>query len=359
MDQNDLIESIFKLYEEKGYVSVDTIVEIVDKAGISLDDIDRICDKLLGMGVIIRDDADDYSDEEDEEYDRSRVDYDALYYKVAQIEPEFRPMLDIIRQIQPPQHREWKMLIPQAQNGNEYARQRLCEMYMRTVLYLAYVIHERFDVSIADTFQDGVIGLLKAIGKFNPMQHDTFPSYFPLWARQNIFRNMPFSPNKDIYFPIHLQTKLYGIYDLVKRHHCDLCVTSACCPNLVKQVASALECSLNTAKQYLMYFKPCDSIERLTEEFPEALSDYGISMEEYGDTIMKYELRKNIENALQILRLKERIVLERRYGLKDGKFCTLEEVGSFMHLTRERIRQIEAKAIKKLRASNKLPSCII
>lgn len=349
MDQNDLIESIFKLYEENGYVSVDTIVEIVDKAGISLDDIDRICDKLLGMGVIIKDDADDYLDEEDEEYDRSRVDYDALYYKVAQIEPEFCPMLDIIRQIQPPQHREWKLLIPQAQNGNEYARQRLCEMYLRTVLYLAYVIHERYDMPIADTFQDGVIGLLKAIEKFNPTQHDTFPSYFPLWVRQNIFRNMPFSPNKCIYFPSHLQEKLYNIYDSVKEHSCDLCLTSACCPNLVKQVASALECSLSAAKQYLIYFKPCHSIERLTEEFPEALSDYGISMEECNDEIINWELKKNIENILQTLRPKEKIVLELRYGLIDGKPRTLEEIGTFMNVTRERIRQIEAKAIKKLR----------
>lgn len=348
VSQQHFVELLFNIYKDKGFVSTDTVFEVLNSADMSLDAVDRICDELLSMGVIIRDDPADFSDDDDSEYDRGKVDYEQLYDEVLLLEPELKPLIDSLQQIQPPQHREWKMLMPQAQAGNAFAQNRLCEMYLRTVLNLSYTIAKRYSLSISDTFEEGIIGLLTAIKKFNSLDHDVFPTYFPLWVRQCIFRSIPFSPKPDAYFPVHVKDKLYSIFELVKNHYCELCDTATYCPNLVRSITETLECTPELAIQYLDYFIPTESLEQISEETPEAMSDQGALSRLYDEQLDANDLSYLVRQELSTLKPRERRIIYLRYGFEDGIAHTLEEVGAEYGLTRERIRQIEAKVIHKL-----------
>lgn len=357
VSKQSFVELLFNIYKDKGFVSTDTVFEVLNSANMSLGAIDRICDELLSMGVIIRDDPADFSDDDDSEYDRGKVDYGQLYTEVLFLEPELKPLIDSLRQIQPPQHREWKMLIPQAQAENIFARNRLCEMYLRTVLNLSYSVAKRYNLLIADTFQEGTIGLLTAIEKYNPLDQDVFPTYLLWWVRQRIFRNIPFSPKPDVYFPAHIKNTLYSVFDLVENHYCELCNTATYCPNLVQCIVEDLECTPELVIQYLDYFKATESLEQLSDSVPECLSDNGIFSILIDEQIDAERLTETSKQVLSTLTDKEQYILNLRFGFSDGSIHTLEEIGVSLGVSRERIRQIEAKAIRKMqhgRQSKKL-----
>ena len=348
--QHKLVEQLFSIYIEKGFVSTDTVFEMLNGADIPLDTVDRACDELLSLGAIIRDNPVDPSDDNDYEYDRGKVDYEQLYNDALLLEPELESFIAYLRQIQPPQHREWKILLPQAKFGNTYARNRLCEMYLRTVLNIAYNIAKQYDLPLVDTFQDGTIGLLIAIKKYNPLDQNMFPRYFPLWVRQCIFRNIPFSPKPDTYFPVHIKDTLYSIYKIVKNHDCELCDTATYCPNLIQSIISILECSPDLAVQYLDYFIPTESLEQVLEKNPDLISDEGAQCRIRDEQIDSKALCELIQTMLSSLKSKEQEIVSLRYGIKSGNAHTLEEIGAEFGVTRERIRQIEAKVMRKLRA---------
>lgn len=349
LSQQNCVELLFNIYKDKGFVSTDTVFEVLNNAEMPLDAIDRICDELLSMGVIIRDDPADFSNEDDGEYDRGKTDYEQLYNEVLSLEPDMKPLIDSLRKIQPPQNREWRMLMPQAQVGNTFARNRLCEMYLRTVLNISCSIAKQYDLSIADTFQEGTIGLLTAIEKFNPLDQDVFPRYFPLWVRQCISRGIPFSPKPDAYFPVHIKDTLYSIYELVKKHYCKLCDTATYCPNLIQSIVMTLKCTPDLAIQYLDYFIPTESLEQVSEESPELVSDGGAQNLSYDEQLNTDELDDIVRKELSTLKPREQRIMFMRYGFEDGTVHTLEELGAEFGLTRERIRQIEAKVLRKLR----------
>lgn len=334
----------------RGYITEDTVLELLVDADIPLYDIDSLCDQLLSMGVVIRNDSDAYIDENgDEEYDRSRSDYEQIFADVISIDESLATFIEQICMIQPPQHREWLNLMPQAKGGNEYAYRRLIEMYLRTIVKISLSFHKRLNAPLAETIQEGCVGLIIAVRKYEIGMQDAFLTYFPWWVRQNILRETPFSINPSLYFPVHVKENLLSIWGIVVGHECCECKASKVCPNLISSVSEALKCSTESALTYIGYFREFISIDELRNEDPLALSDYCGLIENFMETRTRAELESTVDEVITTLTPKEKRILQLRFGLKGGDRHTLEEVGAVYEVTRERIRQIEAKAIRKLR----------
>lgn len=335
-----------------GFVSEQEIFEAVQENNIPLFEVEYICDQLLSKGVVIRDIDDNESDSEDDN-DRSSTDYEAIYNTVCEIEPSLCNFISYIQSVQPPQNREWRNLLPQAQNGNLYARTRVFEMYMRVAVKMALSFSTRYNLPLEDTIQDGMIGLYTAIDKFEFGKQDMFTTYFPFWIRQSIMREAA-TRNPTIYIPVHVKDRLFNIYDIEEKHSCEICDKQDICPSLINEIAKALECEYEEALRLYKYLVPFESIEELLATNDDVFSDQGLLWEDTVSELEKEATHVVMLHVLSKLSEKDNYVLNKRYGLLDDNPMTLEQVGNEMGVTRERVRQIEAKAIRKLQKMFKI-----
>ena len=327
----------------------DTVFNALMDVKIPLHDIDNILDRLLSMGVLVRTDRDAYRDENGEEYDRSQLDYEIIYQEVLLLDDQLALFIEQLRMIQPPQHREWQKLIPQAKGGNKFAFNRLIEMYLRSVVNIALNISKKIGSPIAETIQEGCVGLILAIKKYDIGKQDIFARYYPWYVLRQIQREMAFTINPLVYFPAHIKEKLNRIYEIVKKHDCIKCSNYHLCPALISDAANILNCSNESAKEYVSYFNQLESLETLLDEEPYIFSDHNLLIDDLIDASYADQAKESISRVLNTLTYREKKVLELRYGFYGDSPETLEKVGREFKVTRERIRQIEAKAIRKLR----------
>lgn len=344
----NIVEKLYQEYSVHGFISEDRIFEVLNENNISLLDSDSIVDELLSRGVIIRDDAIPEPDEDDDEYDKGHYDYEAIFNSILEISPDLEELIKYVRKIQAPQHREWQVLLPQAQNGNQFARNRIFEMYMRSVLRLALQFSQKYNQPLEDTIQNGLLGLYISIDKFEYGRQDNFPQYYPLWVLQQMRREIEMV-NPTVYYPVHIKEQIVAAFDIVTNHFCEHCFSNDICTALIDEVKTKLECNEEDAIFSINSLKPFISYDELVE------SDFDIADIDFSfdEIIRTYEIQINIKKVLSTLNERELEVIQLRYGLKDGKCYTLEEVGAMYNVTRERIRQIEASVIRKLRHPSK------
>lgn len=343
-----IIEKLYQEYTVRGFLSEDYIFNVLEENGISLFDVEYICDHLLSKGVIIRDEAP--PDEDDEEYDRSNIDYEEVYREILEIDSSLSGLIEHIRGIQAPQHREWQNLMPQVWNNNAFARNRIFEMYMRVAVRIALIHAKRYQLPLDDTIQNALLGLHISIDKYEGSRQENFSQYFPLWVRQYIMRDAQ-TLNPLVYFPTHMKEKLFAIYDNVEYHFGGVEDRSEPGTELLQSISDELECSLEEARQLFDYLKPFESLELLMEDEDNEwmLSDKGIENERMLSSLELWSDTGNLFNKVKQLKSREREVLFYRYGVGFSHEHTLEEVGNKFKITRERARQIEAKALRKLR----------
>jgi len=341
-----IIEKLYNDYKLHGYVTEQNVFKIVEENDIPLFDIEYICDQLLSKGVIIRDD--DIDNEEDDDFDRSSTDYSKIYSDILEIDSSLMTFIEYIKGIQPPQHREWQNLLPQAKNGNVYARTRISEMYMRVALKMALSFAQKYGFPIADVIQDALMGLIIAIDKFEFGKQDHFNTYFPFWIRQSMYRE---SANyQPIVVPVHQNDLMLELIELYSNHHCENCVYDLC-PSFIQEASLSLQCDADKISTLLKLLKPLESLDTLieTEE-----TSYEVLIDEdfencINDELFGKDTRTAIETVLSTLTPREEMVIKLRFGFTDGRPHTLEEIAQKFSITRERIRQIEAKALRKLR----------
>ena len=352
-----IVEKLYNEYIANGFISEDKVFDTLQIEGVPLFDVEYICDQLLARGVIILEESyDEDAKGEDEPSDISQTDYEAVYEEIVELDEGLHDIIEYIRNIRLPQRREWQNLLPQAQNGNKYARDRLFEMYMRVAAKIALHYAKRYELPIADTMQDAFCGLQMAIERFEFGKVDNFATYFTFWVRQVVLREA--KPKKSIvYLPVHVKEKLFLIYDIEDLHHCPSCDRTVVCPNLIHEIAKSLEISDEEARfLHQLSISPisldelCDGDdEYISKEYPELAINV---VDGVIEKVSISELRADIRKCLEKLTSKEEIVIRLRYGLDDGKYRTLEEIGSLLSVSRERIRQIESKAFRKILRSN-------
>ncbi len=351
-----IVEKLYSEYIANGFISEDRVFDIVQAEGVPLFDIEYICDQLLARGVIIRDENNSDDDEEIELNDQTQTDYRTVYTEITNLDEGLNDLVEYIKSIQPPQRREWQNLLPQAQSGNMFARNRIFEMYMRVAAKIALQYSKRYYLPIADTLQDALYGLLLSIDKFEYGKQDHFTTYFPFWIRQVILREAQ-TPWANFYFPAHFKDSVFEVFEIDSAHSCSKCNWSEPCPGLINEIEHKIPCDNNQAKALWLFTRPSLCLEEIiadeiendhdNEEVP--LSDKGEFEQRLVEANETNQVSYIIKSRLKHLTEREAKVINLRYGLLDGNARTLEEVGNEINVTRERVRQIEQKALRKLK----------
>ena len=359
---------LLNLAERYGYVTFDEISNAAETWNLPIDDVDWLTDSIIKYGVLVYDEDPNkinIVDEEDEYDDYAQADYEEIFKKIIETEPSLETFVNEVRQIKPPQFKELSRIIYQAKEGNEYARKRIIEMYLRIALRIALQRAEEYNADLIDCVGNACIGLIVAVDKYNPDTDGKFASYASLWIFQNISREQT-TQRPDVYYPVHKKEQYYKVFPILKCKGCIECEKVFVCKKLKGIVKQYLECSEKDAEDAILQSMPFYSLQQLLETiYKEAKDIESISYEHdfniqrqliekitgCDNVIPKIEekdMKQRVMEAIDTLTPREQNIIRARFGFDNKKEQTLEEVGKDLGVTRERIRQIEEKALHKL-----------
>ncbi|GCE19306.1 sigma-70 family RNA polymerase sigma factor [Dictyobacter kobayashii] len=236
-------------------------------------------------------------------------------------------------------------LAERVSRGDLRARQHLIEANLRLVVSIAKRYSNQ-GLPLLDLIQEGNIGLMRATQKFDYQRGFRFSTYATWWIRQAISRAIA-EHSRSIHIPVHVVELIYKIKRIARRMYQEQGIEP-----LPEQIAAEMGLPrerivelLNASEQPISLDAPMADDEEY--HLADAIENTNTTVP--IDQTANQLLQSQIEQALTVLSPRERTIIEMRYGLKEGHSLSLDEVGTIFRLTRERIRQIEVKALRKLR----------
>ncbi len=376
------VAQLIELGRQKGYVTLDDILQYFPEAEQDVDQLEEAFAALLSAGIpyiedeIVEEPTEEELEEEEEEEERARraaadeedylanIDTDdmiGLYLKevgripllTAEEEVELAQKIEAGRQARaelargnvPPERRE--ELRRQIEEGWA-AREKLITANSRLVISVAKKYMGR-GVSFLDLIQEGNIGLIRATKKFDWRRGHKFSTYATWWIRQAVTRAIA-DQGRTIRVPVHMGDQ---INKLLRVQH-QLTQQLGRDPT-VEELAEALGVPPKKVEHMIQVARRPLSLEMPTDDEEDSVlgdfvqDDGALAPDEAATHNL---LRQHLEEVLKTLPPREVRILQLRYGLLDGQAYTLEEVGRKMGVTRERVRQIEAQALSRLRQPN-------
>ena len=340
------VKDIVKKAKEKGKI---TYGELATELGdINPEQIDKVFDAFEEMGVdVLKDDFDEEPDvEELEKVEDIKVeDINTMNFDGINIDDPVRMYLREIGKIPLLSFDEELELAKRVINGDEEAKQKLAESNLRLVVSIAKKYVGRGLLFLA-LIQEGNMGLIKAVEKFDYTKGYNFSTYATWWIRQAITRAIA-DQARTIRIPVHMVETINKIMRVSRQLVQELGREPS-----AEEIAKKLDMPVEKVREIIKIAQEPVSLETpIGEEEDSHLGDFiqddnvPVPSEAAAYTMLK----EQIGEVLTSLTPREQLVLRLRFGLDDGRSRTLEEVGKEFNVTRERIRQIEAKSLRKLR----------
>ena len=343
------VKALIEKGKIKGSLSNSDIMEAIEFADYDIDQIEKIYDQLEANGIEV------ISYENPEEFEEIETEVEQLesaedMEKMLQqeglaIDDPVRMYLKEIGKVPLLDAEKELEIAEKMSNGDEQAKQMLIEANLRLVVSIAkrYVGKGMF---FLDLIQEGNLGLMKAVEKFDYTKGYKFSTYATWWIRQAITRAIA-DQARTIRIPVHMVETIHKVSRYQRQLLQELGHEAT-----PEEVAEKIGMSPEKVREIMKIAQDPVSLETpIGEEEDSHLGDFIPDDDSPApqDAASYAMLREQIKEVLHTLTPREEHVLKLRYGLNDGRTHTLEEVGKEFNITRERIRQIEAKALRKLR----------
>ncbi len=326
--QTEQMEQIYSYLEQNG---IDVVPEVIDEAMLA-DDRDSL---------LLSDADDEFLKNEEEDIDLDAID---LLEGIGTEDP-VRMYLKEIGTVPLLTAEEEVRLAKRKAEGDVNAKERLIEANLRLVVSIAKRYTGR-GMSFLDLVQEGNLGLIKGVEKFDYTKGYKLSTYATWWIRQSVTRALA-DQARTIRVPVHMVETINKMSKMQRKLTLELGYEPS-----VAELSEALDMSEDKVMEIMQIAREPASLETpIGEEDDSNLGDFVadsnvVTPEGNVESVM---LREHIDALLGDLKERERQVIMLRFGLEDGHPRTLEEVGKEFNVTRERIRQIEAKALRKLR----------
>jgi RNA polymerase primary sigma factor len=352
---NELLEKA----KSKGSISYREISDYLENIDMDKDQMDDLYDTLISMGIEIvsevdPDDFDIIALEHDEDVDLpldeislsdGEIDLEATLPKGIAVDDPVRMYLKEIGKVPLLSAEEEIELAKKMELGDDEAKKRLCEANLRLVVSIAKRYVGR-GMLFLDLIQEGNLGLIKAVDKFDWRKGYKFSTYATWWIRQAITRSIA-DQARTIRIPVHMVETINKLIRISRQ----LLQEYGREPT-PEEIASEMDISEEKVREILKIAQEPVSLETpIGEEEDSHLGDFipDDDVPAPAEAAAFSMLKEQLVEVLDTLTDREQKVLKLRFGLDDGRARTLEEVGRRFDVTRERIRQIEAKALRKLR----------
>ncbi len=355
--ERNFVKELAEKAKNKKNISFKEIEEHLEGIDLNKEQLDDIYDSLnsLGIEVVAEVELDDFDiipivdDSEDEELinkvSDGQVDLEATLPKTIAVDDPVRMYLKEIGKVHLLSADEEIELAKKMEKGDEEAKKRLCEANLRLVVSIAKRYVGR-GMLFLDLIQEGNLGLIKAVDKFDWRKGYKFSTYATWWIRQAITRSIA-DQARTIRIPVHMVETINKLIRISRQ-----LLQKYGREPLPEEIAAEMDISEEKVREILKIAQEPVSLETpIGEEEDSHLGDF-IPDEDVpspAEAAAFSMLKEQLSEVLETLTDREKKVLKLRFGLEDGKARTLEEVGKQFEVTRERIRQIEAKALRKLR----------
>ena len=347
-DKKNVISSLIESGKAKGKLSTKDISDALEELDYDVEQVDKLYSMLEGQNIEIVEEGaslDDDLDKLDLEGEDSEDALDLSFVDGVNIDDPVKVYLKEIGRVPLLSPDEEVELAQRMAEGDAYAKKRLAEANLRLVVSIAKRYVGR-GMQFLDLIQEGNLGLIKAVEKFDHTKGFKFSTYATWWIRQAITRAIA-DQARTIRIPVHMVETI----NKVKKVSSQLLHQNGHDPT-AEEIAAALDMPVDKVREIMRVAQEPVSLETpIGEEEDSHLGDFipDDDAPAPADAASHTLLKEQLGEVLKTLTPREEKVLRLRFGLEDGRSRTLEEVGKEFNVTRERIRQIEAKALRKLR----------